>query len=322
MLVLLSKNNVTKGERMKKCSVLFLLVVSIISFFIGCGGEKKLVGAIPAEGIVVSYEPAAGKTVFYRSDADVLTEFTEKGYHQSSLSKTTRYESFTINSFESGVTSITYGFLNSETGIFREGVFEMQDEEDDLIGQELTISVDENGDLVKWSGLEDLEVDDSGVDQREMLASIYASIYLDHFPPERIKVGSTWKRENSMDVSTSEGDMHQSITKTYTVEDFVEKNGYPCVKCKIKIVFENTGEGTTEGEGEEYAYYNEGVGEGNGTVYFGFESGYTVYSTFNWIIDFTITSVNQNTQEEGEFTYYQEQKVTYNLVDESEIPNE
>jgi hypothetical protein len=286
----------------------------------GCGGEKKLIGDFENDGIVVSYAPASGEKIFYRSDSDNLTEFSEKGSHQSTLSKTTSWESFYIDSVKNGITAVTYGFIASETGIFQNGMYEQQDEEDEIIGQKLTIVVNPDGELIDWSGLEDLELDDSGIDRGEMTASNYASIYFDSFPIEPIKIGSTWKRENKMDVSTKEGDMHQSTTKTYTAQDFVEKDGRPCVKCKIEIVIDNTGEGSVKNEGKTYYYYNEGRGEGKGTIYFDFESGYTIHSTFNWIVDFTITSVEEQTQEENSFSYYQEQKVTYSFVDESEVP--
>jgi len=292
----------------------------MILLALGCGGDKKLVGDYAEKGVVVSYKPAQGKTVFFRSDADNLTEFTQQGYNQSTLSKTTSWESFTIDSVTDAITAVTYKFLASETGVFQGSNYEQQQEEDEIIGQRLSIAVGNDGKLVSWGGLEDLERDDSGVDRGEMMASNYASIYFDHFPTEPIKVGSKWERKNAMDVNTKEGDMHQSTTKKYTVQDFVMKNGKPCVKCKIEIIIDNTGEGSVTNEGKSYKYFNEGRGEGNGTVYFDFEGGHPVFSTFNWILDFTITSIEEASQEENSFTYYQEQKVTYNLVDESAVP--
>ena len=306
---------------MRKIYLMFALIL-MIGLFAGCGGDKKLTGEVLTEGTMIGYAPAEGQTLHYRSDSDELTEFTEKGYHSSTLSKTTSYEAFTVDSVnEEGVTAVTYSFLSSETGVFQNGQFQIQDEEDELIGQSLTIVVGPEGDLLKWSGLEDLEITDSGMDRGEMMASNYASIFFDHFPTDRkLKIGDTWKRENSMNVSTKEGEMNQKTTKTYTVENFVIRDGHKCAKCDIKIIIENTGEGTTENEGKTYNYYNEGRGEGNGTLYFDFENGYPVYSSHNWIVDFTITSVETQTQEENSFSYYQEQKVTNELVPESEIP--
>ncbi|MCK5833106.1 hypothetical protein KAH81_05480 [bacterium] len=305
---------------MRKGIILGLICVIVALLVFGCGGEKKLIGDYLEKGIPVSYKPAQGQKVFYRSNADNLTEFTEQGYHQSTLSKTTSWESFTVDSVENEITGVTYKFLGSETGIFQNGMYQPQREEDDIIGQELSIIVDTDGKLIGWFGLEDLERDESGVDRGEMMASNYASIFFDHFPQELLKIGSEWVRENAMDVNTKEGDMHQMTKKIYTVQDFVEKDGHPCVKCKIKIIIDNTGEGTVDNEGTTYHYYNEGRGEGNGTVYFDFKAGYPIYSMFNWILDFTITSVDESTQEENSFSYYQEQKVTYHLITESDIP--
>jgi len=304
---------------MKRISVILIVLAAAI-LYTGCGGEMKLTGNYAVEGAKISYSPAAGKTVYYRSDSDDLTEFSEQGYSQSTLSKSTSYQSFTVDYVKNDTTSITYEFLSEEVGVFQNGSFEQQDEESDLIGQKLTIVVDRDGKLVDWSGLEDIEPNESGIDRGEMIASNYASIFFDHFPAEKQKVGDTWKRENIMDVSTKEGDMRQQTTKDYEVVDFVERDGLACVKCKVIITILNTGEGTTDDdEGNTYAYFNEGRGEGKGTVYFAFESGVPVYTTFNWIVDFTITSVNQTTQEENEFSYYNEQKVVYHLVDQSEV---
>ncbi|RKZ31936.1 hypothetical protein DRQ36_00420 [bacterium] len=305
---------------MKNLVRLFIVAWLAPILFFGCGGDKKLVGDYITNGVEVSYAPAVGKTIYLRSDTDDHTEFTKSGYHESTLSKSTAYEAFTVNSVANDTTSVTYRFLYDETGIFKDSGYELVDEESELIGQALTIVVGPDGKLVDWSGLEDLEPDESGIDRGEMMASNYASIFFDHFPTEPIKVGSVWERVNSMDVSTKDGDMHQQTTKTYTVVDFVERDGYPCVKCKIKIVIDNTGEGVFEAEGKMYDYYNEGRGEGNGIVYFAFEAGHPVYSTFNWIVEFKITSVEQETQEENVFTYFQDQKVSYSLVDESDVP--
>ncbi len=307
---------------MRKALQFSMAVLAVVIVFLGCGGEKKLVLDNVGEGVKVSYAPAVGTTRFYRSDSDNLTEFTQEGYHQSTLSKTTEWKSFRVDSVKNDVTAVTYNFLASETGIFQNGSYQKQEEEDEIIGQFLSIAVGPDGKLVDWGGLEDIESDESGIDQGEMMANNYASIFFNYFPTEPIKVGSTWKGENPMDVTTKEGNMHQITTKTYTVQDFVEKDGHPCVKCKIKIVIDNTGEGTATSEGKDYHYYNEGRGEGNGTVYFDFKSGYLVFSTFNWIVDFTITSVEDETQEKSTFTYYQEQKVSTTLVDESDIPAE
>lgn len=308
---------------MKKAIYLIsmLLILSII--VIGCGAEKQLTGDYVTEGVKISYAPAEGKTVYYRSDSDDLTEFSEKGYTQSTLSKTTSYESFTVNYVRSDTTSVSYGFLSEEVGIFQNETFEIQEEESDLIGQKLTIVIGPDGKLVDWSGLVDIEPSESGIDRAEMMASNYASIYYDYFPPRKLKVGDTWTRENSMNVTTEKGDMNQETIKEYELVDFVEYQGHPTAKCEVEITIDNTGEGTvTDDQGKEYAYYNEGKGEGKGTVYFDFEAGYPVYSTFNWIVDFTITSVDMETQEENVLTYYNEQKVSYTLVDESEVPVE
>ncbi|HHS51074.1 MAG TPA: hypothetical protein ENN07_08170 [candidate division Zixibacteria bacterium] len=306
---------------MKKFIAMILIALAIGSFFFGCGKDKKLTGDFIEHGVVVSYKPAEGKTIYFRSDSDNLTEFTQRGYHQSTLSKTTSWESFKIDSVSDNMTAVTYTFLGSETGIFQSGQYQQQDEESETIGQSLSIIVDEDGKLIDWSGLEDLDIDESGVDQGEMMASNYASIYFDHFPTEPIKVGSRWERHNSMTVSTDEGDMNQSTIKRYIVQDFVLRDGHPCVKCKVEIVIDNTGEGMVESEGKSYQYFSEGKGQGTGTIYFNFEDGHPVYSTFNWILDFTIASVDLSTNEESSFTYYQEQKVTYNLISESEAPS-
>ena len=278
---------------MKRVIILLLTVSLFASMFIGCGGEKKLVGDYAVSGLKVSYGPAAGKTLYYRSDSDDLTEFSEQGYSSSTLSKSTSYESFTVDFVKNDTTSITYGFLHEEVGVFQNGAFQNQDEESEMIGQELTIFVDPEGKLIDWSGLEDLEIDESGIDRGEMIASNYSSIFFDYFPTEPLKIGSTWTRENTMDISTKEGEMHQNTTKVYTVKDFVEKNGHPSVKCDVKITLLNTGEGMVEQDDKSYAYFNEGKGEGKGTIYFDFEGGYPIYTTFNWIVDFTITSVDQ-----------------------------
>ncbi len=306
---------------MKKTIILLTLTAVLSVMIMGCGGEKKLTGDYATTGVKISYAPAVGKTVYYRSDSDDLTEFAEKGYSSSTLSKSTSYQSFTVNYVRGDTTSVTYGFLFEEVGIFQDGAYKKENEESDLIGQELTIVIGPDGKLVDWSGLVDIEPGESGIDRGEMIASNYASIFFDYFSPEVMKVGETWTRENSMDVTTKEGDMNQQTVKDYEIVDFVEYNGHPAAKCDVKITIMNTGEGTVEDEnGKEYAYYNEGKGQGKGTVYFDFEAGYPVYSTFNWIVDFTITSVDMETQEESEFTYYNEQKVSYTLVDKSEVP--
>lgn len=307
---------------MKKHIVILTLAFLMIIMIAGCGGEKKLTGDYAESGVKLSYAPAEGKTIFYRSDSDDLTEFSEKGYSSSTLSKSTSYQSFTVNYVREDTTSITYGFLYEDVGVFQNGAYQKSEEESDLIGQELTIVVDPEGKLVNWSGLVDIEPDDSGIDRGQMIASNYSSIFFDYFPPRKLKVGDSWENENTMNVSTKEGDLTQNTTKEYEVVDFVEYKGRPTAKCKVSITILNTGEGEVEdGEGKQYAYFNEGKGEGKGTVYFDFESGYPVYSTFNWIVDFTITSVDQETQESNEFTYYNEQKVSYTLVNESDVPS-
>lgn len=305
---------------MRKCVYAIALVFLFSAIFCGCSGDKKLTGEYAVSGVKVSYAPAVGKTIYYRSDADVTTEFTEKGYHSSTLSKTTQYESFTINDYQNDTTTVTYRFIKSETGVFKDGSYKLQDREDEIIGQYLTLTLDPDGKLIKWSGLEDVEPDESGVNKAELTASQYASLILDYFPPKPIKVGESWVRENVMNVSTEQGDMHQKAKKTYTVVDFVEKNGKKCVKCNVKIVIDNTGEGTVENEGKSYKYFNEGKGQGNGVVYFDFENGYPILTTINWIIDFTINSIDLTTKEESKFRYFQEQKVTYNLIDKKDVP--
>jgi len=305
---------------MKKLTILLILLPVICLLVAGCGGETKLTGDFVNTGVKVSYSPAQGKTLHYRSDSDNLTEFTEKGYHQSTLSKTTNYQSFSVTDFKNDTTTLEYNFLFSETGIFQNGMYKKQEEEDELIGQKLSITVGPEGNMIGWAGLEDLEITDSGLDRGQLMASNYASIYLNHFPTEPIKVGSKWKRTNTMEVTTEDGIISQNVIKSYVVEDFVSKDEHPCVKCRITIEIDNSGEGTAENEGKHYNYYTEGKGQGNGTIYFDFENGYPVYSNFNWIVDFTITNVEVETQEEGSFTYYEEDNVTNTLVDESEIP--
>jgi hypothetical protein len=306
---------------MRKATLILTAIIVLASIFAGCGGEKKLAGNYAETGVKLSYAPAVGKTFYYRSDSDDLTEFSEKGYSQSTLSKSTSYQAFVVDYVRSDTTSVTYSFLYEDVGVFQNEAFQKSEEQSDLIGQKLTIVIDPEGKLVSWSGLSDIESDGSGIDRGEMIASNYGSIFFDYFPPEPLKVGSKWTRDNAMNVTTKDGDLTQKTTKDYEVLDFVEYKGRPTAKCRVNITILNVGEGTVEDkDGKQYAYFNEGKGQGKGTVYFDFESGIPVYSTFNWIVDFTITSVDQETQEKNEFRYYNEQKVSYNLANESDVP--
>ncbi|GEM_PF-1653872 len=306
---------------MKKKLILLVITILLSLVLLDCGGGKSLVGDFVKEGVKVSYAPAVGDTFYYRQNTDSRTEFSVKGNFSSTLSKTRSYESFTVNSVVNDTTEVTYKYLFTETGVFRSGSYEKSDEEDPTIGQTFTIIVGPDGKLVNWRGLDDLEFDsESEIDRGEMIASDYACLYFDHFPPEPIKIGSTWERENTMEISTEKGEMHRRATKTYTVDDFVLRDDRKCVKCRINIEINNESEGTGASEEGTFSVRNEGRGEGNGILYFDFETGIPTYSSINWTMDFKQLAVDNQTQEEYEFTYYQEQKVVYSLVDKSEVP--
>jgi hypothetical protein len=295
-----------------------LLVLTILAplLFLSCGGEKMLMGSFRTEGIIIGYKPASGKTLSYQNQSDEIGDVSVKGNTSSILSKSNSKIDITLGAVSDEDIPISYLFKAEDSGTFVNG--EMQkNEESEMIGQTLTIHINpKDGKLLRWEGLDELTYNDAGMDAGQSTANSYASIIFDYFPDYPVKIGSKWEVVNDTKTDLKEGGYTKDTrTKSYELIDFVQKDGHKCAKCKVGIdIAVNT---ETTGESEDKVKYDvkaTGTGSGDGFIYFDFENGYLVESSYNWSIQINQDATNVDTGELQNFTLFQESQEKFILL--------
>ncbi|MBN2542710.1 hypothetical protein JXI42_07560 [bacterium] len=295
--------------------IAWILILMFISFLvITCGGGKKLATEYFQNGVMISFKPSVGDTLPYKKDADILAEVSSPQGSQSSLAKTSDWRRVLVDEVkDNGEMTITVFFDKSEAGEFVNGQYIPSEDEDELVGEFLRVTLDSTGLLKDWNGLEGLGYDESGIDQGQEMANTFSAISLDYFPNKRVNVGDTWNKKTENSVNTEKGNTTRTTEKKYTVEDFVMYKGHKCAKLKVNITLTVSGEGEGEYEGDLYSSWSEGKGDGKGTTYFDFENGYLVESDLHWMLEFQITNMNQTSKEKTNYSFYQEQTANYKL---------
>ncbi len=307
---------ITKKELMMKRVILLGLLLSFL--FFGCGGSKPLEGAFRTEGIVISYEPSVGISHKYENLSDEVSDVITKQQSYSILSKSESTLDIKIDEVTDEHTKISYTFGPSETGTFVNGELQDTEEQSEIVGQTLSIYIGrEDGKMIEWEGLYDLEFDEAGMDEAEGMANNYSSILFDYFPPEKVAVGSKWDVTNEAKTTLEDGGFNQQKRiKEYELVDFVEYKGHKCAKVKVTITIDVNTETTGEdADGVSYDVVAQGNGEGKGEFYFDFENGHLVESKYDWIIDLEQTATNVETGEEQTFNMFQEMHEKYAIVE-------
>jgi len=295
-----------------------VLVISVLFLFLlsGCVGEKHLTGDIIVQGTRLSYAPSVGDTLSYKSSSDVVTEFSEKGYSKRIHRKSdswTRFITERLN--ENGSISFRVLFDRYEGSIIENGTMKPDTSQNELVGDYLAIVVDSSGQMVDWNGLDNVGMDESGVDRGEAIANGYATHQIEYFPARNLKIGDTWQKVVNTNTTTRDGVATNKTVKNYTLKDFVEYSGHRCAKIETKVTVTVTGSGTTEQEGETYSYEVAGKGDGKGVLYFDFERGCVVKNDISWMIEFTIDQINESTGEHQQVTYYEEDRTKTELLE-------
>ncbi len=266
--------------------------------------------------MVISYTPSLGKSYSFVNETDAITDVNYKGQTQTTHQKSKTQMDIACKTEDEKMVSMAYTWISEESGTFVNGQYVKDDEENPILGQTLVININrEDGKLIDWSGLTDLEYNEGGMDQGDQMANSYASLLFDYFPSEPLKKGSKWEVKNETKTSLEDGGFSTDIrVKSYELQDFVVKNKIKCAKCKITIKIDANSTGTgKDKEGTEYEVTSSGTGEGSGTFFFAYEEGHLVESNYNWIIDFSIKQVNMSTGEKQDMKYYSEQHEKFTL---------
>ncbi|OQX89237.1 MAG: hypothetical protein B6D65_04200 [candidate division Zixibacteria bacterium 4484_93] len=304
---------IKKGGKMKR---VLLISVLFLFFLAGCAGEKSLTGNIVAQGTRLSYAPSIGDTLLYKSSSDIVTEFSEKGYNKRIHRKSDSWTRFTTERLnDDGSISFRVFFDKSEGSVIEGGSMKPDTSQNELIGDYLAIVVDSSGQMLDWNGLDNVGMDESGVDRGEAIANGYATYQIEYFPARNLKIGDTWQKVVNTNTTTRDGVATNKTVKNYTLKDFVEYGGHRCAKIETKVAITVTGSGTTEQEGEIYSYEVAGTGDGKGMLYFDFEKGCVVKNNISWMIEFTIDQTNESTGEHQQVTYYEEDRTKTELLE-------
>ena len=296
---------------------LFLLFAVISMIFLGCGG-KALEGAFRTEGIALSYSSAVGKTFNYESKSDGISDFSISGQTSSTLYKQVIQQDIVIESASDTEIACKYIYNAIEAGTFVDGNYHAEKEEDELVGQYLTIKINKaDGKMNGWEGLEDLDYSESGMDEAEGMANDMSSIVFNWFPTEKVMIDSKWEVVNDTRNTLEEGGfVEEHRVKSYHLVDFVLYKGRKCAKILIGVEITVDNETSVDdGEGNEYEVISSGMGEGDGELYFDFENGIVVYSKLAWLIEAQADITNLDTGEKDDYIQYTESHREFVLVE-------
>jgi hypothetical protein len=300
--------------KMKLAITLLAMVLAMILI----GGTLK--GPEYDAGIKIEYKLTGDSPNKYQSDTDLITDYMVGSQTQSIQKKIeSKMEIGCVENSDSAI-GIAYTTTELNSSTFANGAFNPDTEEDELIGQTLTIYINpEDGKLKSWKGLEDLtSSSENGLDQAEDMANTYASIVFDYFPPRPLKVKDEWEVVNETKTSLENGGyVQQKITKSYRIKRFIEKDGFKCAEVLVDIkVDANTEIKDKDSDGNEFEIMQKGSGEGEGKLYFDFENGRIYYSKFAWIVDIEAEAKDLTTGEEESYKMYQESHRKFQLETE------
>lgn len=284
--------------------IAFALII-FLSFF--SGSKKEILQEVKNKGVVLSYANSKGLVLVYKSKSENIIEYYEKDITYATRSSVTRLDTFMVNTVdENGNIKLSVRFGPVSATVMEGNEIKPTEEGKELEGEKLELYLDRDGKIIDWSGLESIGFNEAGIDQGEMIANTYATFGVLHFPPDTLKIGSSWKKIFPTKLSTKKGAIEQNIEKNYLLKGFEIKDNHLCAKIATEIKVEVSGEGTIENE----KYYTKGTGNGKGEILFDIEGGYLYKSSTSWILDFEI-----KTESGQKATYSQETKESWNLVE-------
>ncbi len=272
-----------KGEMNLCLSQCLLLAMLISGLSMGCAAKKPFRGDAKS-GYILSYRPAQADIWTYESKANQKTNMEQMGQAMETTVDT--HLRFTMKSFRpdnekklrAAVVVDSLHLVGNAMGR------EMTPDLSGFIGKSFDLIFTKAGKELEMPGADSITVNlGMMAGGKQSIKSFFRNVLPD-LPDQPIKVGDSWTKLDTSDVS--QAGLHiQVISETRnTVESVEQVMGYDCLKIASKS------KGTMEGEGQQMgADLNfEGELEGSGIWYFAFKEGLFVKSNLEGFMEGTI----------------------------------
>ncbi len=275
----------------------FLCLVVFLAVFLGCGGGKRI--QMPEGGVKLSYAPAVGKTLGYRTIVQKYIQTSEKGTSITRLVKgDVRFTVKVTEAGEGGQAKMEYRFDDVSVGVFVNGQLQGSEEVEEMKDVELTVSLDSTGAVADIEGIDlEEELQKEEISPLEFLLSF-------PIPKEKVTVGYSWHDEQDTVVEDEQTKISQKVVQDFTVVDFVLVDSFRCVVCQVsgKINIHRSGE--VEQEDGTYDVDITMDGDIKGKIYFDVDNGVIVRYESNKMVDVRGTQVDVESGEKKPISYY------------------
>jgi hypothetical protein len=249
---------------MKKCFV----GLTLVAFFcLSCGGGGA--SRVSPSEVTLAYQDLGNADMLYKANTNIDTNVG--GTTRTWMSET-RATVAVVSMPEDGsiVRSLTYtDFTMGE--ISGTGTLVPNPSADDYIGESVQITIDAEGKLVDWIGLDGVSgMTVEGNAYRDFIVQQLVELY-QPMPDYPVSVGGKWQRVVETQIPVGGGDLINKITIDYELVGFGQKGGRECAKIKTKYLIMGSAQGRRRGK-----FWVTTAGEGSGELWFDYNAGLMV----------------------------------------------
>lgn len=241
-----------------------LMLLTLVSLSCGGGGSS----VVPGE-VVLKYQSLDNEYVQYKANTNIDTNI---GGQTRTWMSETKASVKIIDMKEDGtiVRSLKYDdFTMGE--ISGTGTLVPNPSADDYIGESVQITIDGEGKLVDWKGLDGVSgMTVEGNAFRDFIIQQLDEMY-QPLPDHPLTVGSKWQRIVSTTIPVGGGDLLNRNQIDYELVGFGKKGGRECARIKTKHTVTGDASGRRRGK-----FWITVVGDGSGEIWFDYANGLMV----------------------------------------------
>lgn len=242
-----------------------LTLIALLCLSCGGGGSSRV---SPSE-VLLQYQSLNNEDVHYKANTNIDTNV---GGQTRTWMSETRASVAVVSMPEDGsiVRSLTYtDFTMGE--ISGTGSLVPNPGADDYIGETVQITIDAEGKLVDWKGLDGISgMTVEGNAYRDFIVQQLVEIY-QPLPDYPVSVGGKWQRVVETQIPVGGGNLFNKITIDYELAGFGQKGGRECAKIKTKYLIMGQADGRRRGK-----FWITTAGEGSGEMWFDYNAGVMV----------------------------------------------
>jgi len=270
-------------KSMLQTQVISVVITLTFIVVVGCAAEKEIWGD-PETGLSLTYRLPEEKMLKYQTSSSSVQNLEVMG--QSMKIETNKDYEFSIKSKGLAESNYKLGFTIDSMDVNITGPQgEVPVDVSGVVGNGFDMTLSPLGKELDLSAAEPIQYD-LGTQGKHSIFPDFQSLFPD-LSSKPVKVGETWKSEDTIDIENAGSKIHLSMESINTLEGFETVDGLKCIKIVSEIM------GTIEGKGEQQGMNLTTKGDVIGTDiwYFAYKEGLLVKLMSNIVADATITGV-------------------------------